>query len=154
MKVYEIAIPVRCDDCDEVETKVRTELPAENLPDCPNCGAAHFGGGGETGITPDDGESTPDSSGKQKDNNAGQQTADTDGESFEQGYRTGRNEVRRVARQLAEAGMSPSKVLDYVLVGELDESAESWADSRDVGKTTVDYNVNQAQEETDDGHDS
>lgn len=41
---YEVALPVRCDDCGEVSTKVETIILAEHLPDCPDCGAEHMGG--------------------------------------------------------------------------------------------------------------
>jgi hypothetical protein len=41
---YEAKLPVRCDDCGEVSTKTPTIILAENLPECPNCGASHMGG--------------------------------------------------------------------------------------------------------------
>lgn len=145
MKTYSIVIPVRCDECDELETKVETELSAENLPPCPNCGAPHFGGGGETEITPEVDEEEREMEKKRKSVTGGQSDSDQE-PGFEDGYKLARNEILEIARQLAESGFNPSTAFDYLLIGELDVSAEEWAKTRDVSANTVNYNVNQATE--------
>lgn len=137
-ETYSIAIPVRCKSCQEVSTKVETELPVKNLPECPNCDAPHFGGGGETEITPEEDEE--------------EEEFDTDNEAFKDGYRSAESDIKQAIVSLLEhdSDFSPSYALDYIMLEEYEMDVDRWAGIRGVSKNTVKYNANQVSKVTQD----
>lgn len=133
---YHVTLPVRCEDCGEVETKVETSIDVNKLPDCPHCGSAHFGGGGKTSVTRTPNEDTPS-----PEQLIGDKTSVEDDE--EDG------ELADIIQVGLDEELSASSVLAYIATSQCGYSVDSWSNEYGVKQSTVKQYVSEVEDRLD-----